>query len=218
MGCDVTATGKDCATTLELTEAAATVEVRSTDVQLEANSINLGTVSVHESRAALEVSPAEICVDVIAPEALTVQVAAVGPPGPQGPKGDPGFAALVAETDDALVPGSAVYAKNTGRFGLARADSFPETRFAGFSNATTAPGFAATVISGGPLELTTAEWDAVTGQIGGLTPGAPYFLSTTAFGSITTVPPSAAGLFSAKVGKAITTTTLDVDPRNPILL
>lgn len=164
----------------------------------------------------LSVSDVVVCAEPL--EALTVQVAAVGPPGPQGPKGDPGFAALVAETDDALVPGSAVYAKNTGRFGLARADSFPETRFAGFSNATTAPGFAATVISGGPLELTTAEWDAVTGQIGGLTPGAPYFLSPTTLGAITTIPPSAAGLFSAKVGKAITTTTLDVDPRNPILL
>jgi len=175
-------------------------------------------VEVHRAELDLSLSVSDVVVCAEPIEALTVQVSAVGPPGPEGPQGPPGFAPIVAETDDPLVPGSPVYAKNTGRFGLAQGDSFPQARFAGFSTETTAPTVAATVVTGGPLELTAAQWDAITGQIGGLTPGAPYFLSTTTAGAITTSPPSGTGVFSAKVGKAVTSTTLDVDPRNPILL
>lgn len=169
-------------------------------------------------------APAVVKVSHVSPFSITIsqsdpiifKVGVQGPAGPPGPPGPAGFPPIVAETDDSLVPGSPVYVKNNAHFGLAQGDAFPQSRFAGFSRTTTAPTFAAEVISGGPLELTTAEWDAITGQVGGLTPGIPYFLSTAVAGRITTVPPSS--LFSVKVGKAVTPTTLDVDPRNPIKL
>ena len=166
-------------------------------------------------------APAVVKVSHVSPFSITISqsdpiIFKVGVQGPPGPPGPAGFPPIVAETDDSLVPGSPVYIKNNAHFGLAQGDAFPQSRFAGFSRTTTAPTFAAEVISGGPLELTTAEWDAITGQVGGLTPGIPYFLSTAVAGRITTVPPSSS--FSVKVGKAVTPTTLDVDPRNPIKL
>lgn len=145
-----------------------------------------------------------------------------GPKGSTGPRGEPGPAGagstVEGETDDTLVPGAAVFAKSNGHFGLAQADSFPETRFAGISQLSTAPGFLATVVTTGPLELSAGQWDVVTGQVGGLTSGIPYFLSTTVAGMLTTIAPSGTGLFSTKVGKAISSVVLDIDPRNPIKL
>lgn len=42
----------------------------------------------------------------------------------------------------------------------------------------------------GPLTLSTARWDHVTGQSGGLTPKAIYYLSAATQGKLTTTPPS----------------------------
>ena len=196
-----------CPAVIEITEQVIEITLDETGVIVdvtEAADVEL-TVLATYVEAALETTGV-IC----------LEVGFQGPAGPPGPPGPPGSGAVTAETDDALVPGSPVYAKSNGHFGLALATAFPQTRFAGFSRTTTAPTFAAEVVTGGPLELTPAEWDTVTSQVGGLTPGSVYFLSTTVAGTITTIPPS--NLFSVKVGKAITPTTLDVDPRNPIKL
>ena len=143
-----------------------------------------------------------------------------GPQGERGPKGDPGSGELSVEieTDENLAAGTPVYVKSNGRVARAQANSFPQTRFAGMAKSAVSIGFAANVITAGPLELTAGEWDAVTGQVGGLTVGNVYFLSATTSGQISTIPPSVTGEFSTKVGKALTTTTLDIDPRNPIKL
>lgn len=61
----------------------------------------------------------------------------------------------------------------------------------------------------GPLTLTTAEWDAITGGSGGLTRGAPYFLSTTT-GRITATAPSGSGQFVTPLGVASSATDLIV--------
>lgn len=68
-------------------------------------------------------------------------------------------------------------------------------------------GAAVTVRVVGEVELTTSQWDAVTGQSGGLTPGRVYYLSTVA-GHLTTTAPSAGGTFRVAVGTAISATRL----------
>lgn len=59
----------------------------------------------------------------------------------------------------------------------------------------------------GVLTATTTQWDAATGQSGGLTPGATYFLSNTVPGRITAAPPTISGNV-VPVGVAIGTTKL----------
>ena len=44
------------------------------------------------------------------------------------------------------------------------------------------------VVYAGPLRLTTAQWDRVTGQSGGLTPGQAYYLSGDTAGMLATSP------------------------------
>jgi len=56
--------------------------------------------------------------------------------------------------------------------------------------------------------LSIEEWEAATGDAGGLTPGAPYFQSATAIGEITKDAPITSGSFVSQVGIAATPTTL----------
>ena len=81
--------------------------------------------------------------------------------------------------------------------------------------ATTANG---TIATDGPLVATTGEWDAVTGQTGGLTPGAMYFLDPSTAGMMTTTPPTTVGHLVCKIGEAISTTEFEISISDPILL
>ncbi len=66
----------------------------------------------------------------------------------------------------------------------------------------------ATVQATGRLTLTTAQWDVVTGQSGGLTPGAPYYVSDEDAGEITTTAPSDLNSVVLLVGIALNSVTL----------
>lgn len=57
----------------------------------------------------------------------------------------------------------------------------------------------------GSVSLTTAQWDAVTGGSGGLTPGAYYFVG--AAGGLVTAEPSGGDII-APVGQALTATVM----------
>lgn len=69
----------------------------------------------------------------------------------------------------------------------------------------------------GPLTLTTDQWDAITGQFGGLSPGAAYYLDPTA-GLMTTTPPTDSGKYLVEIGHALTAETMAVLPSIPVLL
>lgn len=60
----------------------------------------------------------------------------------------------------------------------------------------------------GPLSLSTAQWDAVTGQTGGLTPGIYYYLSVDEFGKLTDTPPTDPATVQAPVGLALSHTDM----------
>jgi hypothetical protein len=70
----------------------------------------------------------------------------------------------------------------------------------------------ATVTQFGPVTLPTATWDVVTGSVGGLTPGATYYVNSVGAGTITTTPQPT----TTVVGYAISSTTMIVQPSIPV--
>jgi hypothetical protein len=110
------------------------------------------------------------------------------------------------------VIGQAAYISSANHVDLAKADSSSTTYVIGLvSDPTIATGASGGVTLAGVLTATTGEWDAVTGQVGGLTSGSTYFLSDATAGSITPTAPSTTGHFVAPVGIAMSTTDLKIN-------
>jgi hypothetical protein len=69
----------------------------------------------------------------------------------------------------------------------------------------------------GPIDLTIEQWDVITGQVGGLTPGQQYYLSSGAQGTgkMQTIPANVNDDTAARsvIGRALSPTTLFVQPR-----
>lgn len=82
------------------------------------------------------------------------------------------------------------------------------------------PGNAGQIMTDGELLATTAQWDVLTGQVGGLTTQAFYFLDPSTPGklSIAAPPSTNYGRFVAQVGQAFSPTGLEVRIHRPILL
>jgi hypothetical protein len=121
----------------------------------------------------------------------------------------------------AVVIGAPVYVSGNDVFLKARANAAATTRAVGLvavSPSIAAAGSGAVALSG-PLLATTAQWDAVTGQVGGLTAGTQYFLDPSTSGKLTTTAPSAGGQYVASIGTAIDTTTMmiTIDPQTTLL-
>ncbi len=109
-------------------------------------------------------------------------------------------------TPDPETPGQVLYAA---------ANTEPNAQVAGLAftaGEASQIGHQIIVQYGGPLSLPLARWDRVTGQTGGLTPGAVYYLSQTA-GLLTT---STSGTtFTTRVGLALSARTLLIGIESP---
>lgn len=120
-----------------------------------------------------------------------------------------------------VVIGTPVYIDADDGAKQAKADSASTSDVVGlWLDASTAPGLSGTVITDGILTSTTAAWDIVTGDVGGLIAGNKYWLSSTAAGKLIKTPlaSSSTGKYVAPVGKAISATELMVDIEETILL
>jgi hypothetical protein len=121
-------------------------------------------------------------------------------------------------TGGTLVIGTAVYVSG-GNATEAQADAQNTVRVAGLVVDITAPDAGPVEVQAdGILIATTGQWDAVTGQTGGLTEGADYFLSEATAGELTTTAPSVAGDFVLRVGHALSATELEIEVAQPIKL
>lgn len=119
----------------------------------------------------------------------------------------------------AVVIGAPVYIFGANTIKKAQANAVGAANTFGLVYDTTiANGAVGQIAKNGLVSATTAQWDAVTGQTGGLTPGANYFLDATTSGKITTTPPATAGQIVLELGTAISTTDFDVDIQTPYLL
>ncbi len=119
----------------------------------------------------------------------------------------------------AITVGQAVYASAPDTVDLARADNAATKQVIGIVfDATIAPAALGNIALTGIVTASTAAWDALTGDTGGLVVGARYFLDPGTDGSITQTAPSVAGQYIKQVGVGISTTELDVSIQDDILL
>jgi hypothetical protein len=109
----------------------------------------------------------------------------------------------------AIVIGSPVYVSAAGSVDKAQADANATKNVVGLvvdtSIASSATG---DIQTGGLLEATTGQWDAVTGDSGGLTAGTQYFVDPDTAGLLTDTAAVVVGDFVCAVGIALSTTEM----------
>lgn len=119
----------------------------------------------------------------------------------------------------AITIGQPVYVDSANSVDLAQADAAGTIEVLGLvyptSIASAATGW---IQTDGILSATTGQWDTVTGGAGGLTVGSVYYLDPSTAGMLTTTAPTTAGQYVVRVGKAISTTELEISISQPIKL
>jgi hypothetical protein len=120
-----------------------------------------------------------------------------------------------AQADAQIKIGYPVYLKTSGHVAPAQANEPGTAQVAGISISDTAPTFACKYITEGRVERT--DWTEVAGTAL-LSAGATYFLDPLIAGRITTTAPVSSGHYVVRVGRAVTSNTLDVEIELPILL
>jgi hypothetical protein len=117
-----------------------------------------------------------------------------------------------------VAPGAPVYVESDGDFNLARANSVSTADATGLLIASTATGDPGLIATGGTVTLTTGEWDAITGDTGGLTPKAKYYVSPAVAGELTATAPTTTGQVVKPIGEGLSTTVMRVLDRPSVLL
>ena len=120
-----------------------------------------------------------------------------------------------AEADSPTQIGSPLYLTGVGHVDLAQANTAGTVQVAGLALEVVGVGFSCDYISEGSIER--SNWSVIAGTTS-LSPGATYFLDPTTAGRITTTAPTITGQYVVRVGRAISTTTLDIEIELPILL
>ncbi len=106
-----------------------------------------------------------------------------------------------------------------GGVDLAQADALSTARVVGLvEDVTVATGAVAAIRIAGPITFTTAEWDAVTGDSGGLTAGIRYYVDPATPGLLTSTAPTTVTQVVTDVLLALSSTTAIIDIARPILL
>lgn len=115
--------------------------------------------------------------------------------------------------------GEPVYVSDNDEVDLARANASGTKKVIGLVASTTiATTASGNILTDGILTASTGQWDAVTGQTGGLTAGATYFLSAATAGRLTTTAPTTTGQYVAPVGIALSTVSMRLDVDRTVLL
>ena len=113
----------------------------------------------------------------------------------------------------------AVYVDAADSVKLASANSATLSVFAGLvAGANIGTGNTGNIQFGEVLTANTAQWDAVTGDSGGLTAGTLYYLSPTVSGNLTVNAPTTVNQYVVPVGRAINATDMNIYQRGSILL
>jgi hypothetical protein len=115
--------------------------------------------------------------------------------------------------------GTPVYIDAANGFKKARSNALATAFPIGLvAQSTIASAAIGSVRSGGALLASTAQWDVVTGAVGGLTPGARYWLDPATAGRLTTTAPTTVGQFVTRVGLAASPTKMIIEIDDSVLL
>ena len=118
----------------------------------------------------------------------------------------------------AIVIGTPVYVSAASTVKKAQATTSTLERAVGLVAGTSISAAASGGVAvDGILTATTGQWDAVTGESGGLTSGAQYFLDVT-LGKLSQTAPSTAGQYVRRIGRALSTTDMIIEIAQSILL
>lgn len=118
-----------------------------------------------------------------------------------------------------IIIGQAVYISGNDAVKKARADAAATTALFGIVyDASIAAAANGVIATDGVMTATTAQWDVVTGDTGGLVAGSNYYLSDATTGNITKTVPTASGAYVVRVGRAVSTTVLELNIGEPYLL
>lgn len=130
------------------------------------------------------------------------------------------FVTVTNNTGGALVKGTPVYVTTTAdEVEKAQANALATARVLGLvADDSIADAATGAVLTDGRLSATTGQWDAVTGETGGLTPGAKYYLSATTAGMLTQTPPTADGHVIAPILTAKSATEAEISIGTRIVL
>lgn len=131
-------------------------------------------------------------------------------------------ASTVSLTNDesgAVVCGTPVYSDAADGYKKARANATGTSLVIGLQQeASVAAAGTGTIQNDGVLPLTTAQWDAVTGDTGGLTFNSLYWLDPATAGKLTKTAPSTVGQLVCPVGRALSTTEMLINIQTTVLL
>ena len=118
-------------------------------------------------------------------------------------------ATLTNSSAGAIAIGTPVYVSAANACQPSRANASGTAKVIGLVSATTISAAATgTIRKDGTLTASTVQWDAITGQTGGLTPGSSYFLSEATTGRLTTTAPVVGWVLP--VGVALSTTDFEI--------
>ncbi len=115
-----------------------------------------------------------------------------------------------------LLTGGTVYISEANTVKYAKADDEITKNVIALCVADIANSATGAIRISGRLTLTTTEWDVATGDTGGLTPGASYFLSGTTAGRITKTAPISG--YVVRVGVAVSLVDFEISINVPIKL
>lgn len=124
---------------------------------------------------------------------------------------------LINGNAGSLVICTPVYISAAGTMDKARANAAGTSNCVGLVMETTvAPSASGYIAFQDIMVATTGQWDVVTGQTGGLTPGSSYFLDEATAGKLKTGTVSVG--YVQEIGIAISTTEMLINPSQPIKL
>jgi streptogramin lyase len=109
-----------------------------------------------------------------------------------------------------------VYAKANGKIAAAIASSIVKTRVIGLAMEAIVDDANGDVLLNGCLEATAPQWEAITGEVAGLTIGAIYYLDDITQGKLTKTPPAEIGGYSIRIGQALTSTIFEIEIQPPV--
>jgi hypothetical protein len=119
----------------------------------------------------------------------------------------------------AIVIGAPVYAFAADQVKRGQANAKTTSKIVGVGyDASIAAAAVGTIATAGVVVATTTQWDAVAGTTGGLAFGTLYFLDPANPGKITSTVPTTVGQCVELIGIALSTTELDLQIAQPVLL